>query len=84
VPEQREVYQEDVASPRYIDSAGNLLNEPPGTPERPRLEQPAREIILREPTAPQRAPVVDNTPKAPPRERIKLQIIPTERVPVQR
>jgi hypothetical protein len=84
VPEQRQVYQEDVQSPRYIDTAGNLLSLPPGGLDIPRTEIPAREIILREPTAPQRTPVVNDAPKAVPRERIKLQIMPTERVPVQR
>lgn len=84
VPEQQQSYTAEVQSPRYIDSAGNLLSEPPGTPERPRLEVPAREIILREPTKPQQAPVVNPKPQAAPRERIKLQIIPTEQVPVVR
>jgi len=88
VPEQQKVYAADVQSPRFIDSANALLSKPAGGYEEVRLEKPAREIILREApvqrTPVQVVPAAPPAPQAPPRERIRLQIIPTEKVPLQR
>ena len=83
VPGQAKAYAQDVAAPRYLDSAGSLIGDT-SQPAIPRLDMPPREVILRDVT-----PVVNPAPVAAPIKRsaldnIKWQRIPTERVPVQR
>ena len=78
VPEQARAYAADVAAPRYLDSAGSLVGDS-SLPATPRLDIPAREVILRDVT-----PTVNPRPQAAPvqrtlLDRIRLQTIPTER-----
>lgn len=77
VPDQARAYAADIAHPRYMDRLAPA--NPRGEIERPRLDVPSNEIILREIPA-----VQTNTAVAPKRERIKLQIVPTERINIQR
>ncbi|RYG70542.1 hypothetical protein EON80_07700 [bacterium] len=72
VPDQAKAYAQDIAAPRYIDAPGGASggSSAPSAPERPRLEQPAPEIKLREIVPVERAPL-----QQPRRERVKLQIV---------
>ncbi len=83
VPDQARAYAQDVAAPRYLDSASSLIGNT-AQPALPRLDVPSREVILRDVT-----PVVNPAPVAAPIKRspldsIKWQSVRTERVPVQR
>ena len=78
VPEQAQAYADDVAAPRYLDSAGDLVGDL-SQPAIPRIDAPATEVILRD------APVVSNpVPQAAPvkrtlLDRVRLQVVPTQR-----
>ena len=83
VPAQAKAYAQDVAAPRYLDSASSLIGDA-AQPALPRLDVPPREIILRDVT-----PVVNPAPVAAPVKRslldnIKWQSTRTETVRVQR
>lgn len=88
-PAQQQVYDADIQNPRYVDSAANLLTQPPGGVDIPRLDVPGREIVLQEKTPP-RQPAVQQVPvesvpvQEPARPRVKLKFVPTEQVPVSR
>ena len=97
VPAQARAYAQDVAAPRYLDSAETLVGQN-SQPALPRLDIPSREVILRDVT-----PVVNYQPVAPPvvaapvvaapvvatpvkrsvLDGIKWQNVPIERVPVR-
>lgn len=82
VPDQTRVYAADVAAPRYLDSPGPV--QPATGVEIVPIDRPSNEIILKEAPA-QRPPAPVPPPVAQPRrERIRLQIVPTEQVNVQR
>lgn len=78
VPEQARAYAQDVAAPRYLDSAGGLVSDM-SQPAIPRIDRPAPEVILRD------VPVVSNPvpQKAPIKrtllDRVRIQAVPTER-----
>lgn len=83
VPAQARAYAQDVAAPRYLDSAGGLTGNT-SQPALPRLDVPSREVILRDVI-----PVVNPKPvvapiKRSPLDGIKWQSVPNERVRVQR
>ena len=78
VPEQARAYAEDVAAPRYLDSAGTLVGDL-SLPAMPRLDVPAPEVILHD------ALVISNpVPQAAPvkrtlLDRVRIQVVPVER-----
>lgn len=78
VPEQAKAYAGDVAAPRYLDSAGDLVADN-SRPSVPRLDVPGREIILRDIT-----PTVDPKPKAAPIKRTLLDRVRLQTVPIQK
>jgi hypothetical protein len=84
VPEQVAAYSTAIRKPRYVEAPESGVQAASTGPTRPPLIPVANEIVLREVPevdggAPQRPPV-----EAAPRLRLKLQNVPTERVPVQR
>jgi hypothetical protein len=82
VPDQTKIYAADIASPRYLDSPGVV--QPNTGVEIVPIDRPSNEIILKEaPAAPPPAPVAPPVVQ-PRRERIRLQVVPTESVNVQR
>ena len=70
-PGQAQVYATDIQSPRYLDSPGAIQTA--DALDVPRLDTPPPEIVLNEAQPVQTAPVV-----APKRERIHLELVPTE------
>ena len=83
-PAQAAAYQNDIQNPRYVDSAeGLLIMDGNGTEEIP-LRTVPREVVLREP-APVERPRFTAPPVQQPRtERPRLQIVPRERVLIER
>ncbi len=78
VPGQARAYADDVAAPRYLDSAGDLIGGV-SRPATPRLDVPSREIILRDAT-----PVVAPKPQQAPVKRTLLDRVRLQTVPIQR
>lgn len=83
VPAQARAYAADVAAPRYLDSAGSLVGNT-SRPAIPRLDVPAREVILREVTPVVRPKAAPAPIKRSPLDRIKWESVPTQRVPTRR
>ena len=78
VPEQAKAYAQDVAAPRYLDSAGALVGDL-SLPMAPRLDLPAPEVILHE------VPEVSNpVAQAAPLQRTLLDRVRLQVVPIQR
>lgn len=77
-PDQQQVYAADIQNPRYLDSPGPLGGKATNPIEVPRLEVTPNEIVLKE------AVKTVTPPVAPPAPRIKLQIVPLERVRTER
>lgn len=73
VPEQREVYEQAVSAPRWIDSV------PAPSQSAPALERPAPEVVLRE-TAPTGTPVSSSGRETPRRETVANERVKRERV----
>jgi hypothetical protein len=87
VPEQAQMYAAAVASPRYIDDAGQVVALTPASGA-PRTVTVPREIVLKEPVplaVPRQETVRTETVRTeapatvPPRAPIKLQILPRGR-----
>jgi hypothetical protein len=79
VPAQAQTYAAEVKNPRYVETPDGLGQSTSTGPERPPLQVVPQEIVL------QAVPRVENPqPKAPPRQRLKLQVVPTEKVAIQR
>ncbi len=77
VPEQAKAYAGDVAAPRYLDSAGDLVADKT-QPALPRIDTPGREVILQD-----AIPIVDPKPQAAPikrtlLDRVRIQTVPTQ------
>lgn len=76
VPAQAATYAAGVASPRYLDSPGTV--QPNSGTEIVQVDRPRPEATLREVAAPPPPPPPPPAAVAPPRERIRLQIVRTE------
>jgi hypothetical protein len=84
VNEQQREYSVDIQNPRYIDDAGNLVAKNPGGYESVPVREVGPEIVLNEPVPavkPAPAPVKRSVPLS---ERIRLQVVPTEKVRTER
>lgn len=77
-PEQAQIYAASVQNPRYVSSADGSAPNPAGRIETVPVQVTPTEVVLNEPRS--QAPPVERVP----RQRIRLQVVPTERVAVQR
>ena len=87
-PQQAATYRQDIAVPRYLASAPNLLGPAPAYDIAP-IIPPGDEPVLRENPTVQKTVTVDPKPVAPPlvvpplrrslAERVKIQAVPLQR-----
>jgi hypothetical protein len=79
VPEQAQVYSAEIKNPRYLETADGLSTSTSNAVEVAPLQVVPQEVVLRD------APKVEAPrPQAPPRQRLKLQVVPAEKVAVER
>jgi hypothetical protein len=77
---QQQQYSVEMQNPRYIDDAGNLVAKNPGGYESVPLREVGPALVLNEPVPVSRPSTAQVRRSTPLSERIRLQVVPAEKV----